>query len=117
MTQEQILKCFIFANVFYREQAIQYGVTCDDSFDMNIRLALRHLALIQFADEDVECCYLTTPMSCELDEFVKQIKNDKIYKCFVEESCPASIEVLCDLIVVLDDDPQDCPNITVQKIL
>lgn len=114
MTQEQILKCAIVGNALSREQSIMWGVDCNIDFDNNIAIALRYLALL-----DMQDCGLEKPMSCEIDEFIKFLRNDRIYKCTVDAICASSVTTTCALSLTrVVDTTTGCTNntMTIQRI-
>jgi hypothetical protein len=79
---------FYFSNVYEREQAYIWGVTCDIDFNYNVKLAMMYLSLIESSNGN---CPIENPLQCEIDEFVKKIKNDKIFKCVVDELCEKTV--------------------------
>lgn len=114
MTQEEILKCAIVANVLSREESISWGVDCGIDFDANINIALRYLSLLQLQD-----CGLTKPLTCEIDEFIKFLKNDKIFKCTVDVICDSYQSLSCVMTITpVISTSEGCTtnNMTVQRL-
>lgn len=114
MTQEQILKCAIVANVLSREESISWGVDCGIDFNENIKIALRYLTLLQ-----LQTCGLEKPMSCEIDEFIKFLKNDRIFKCTVEAICESYQSLSCVMTITpVISTSEGCTtnNMTVQRL-
>lgn len=116
MAHIDTLKCFVSMNVHNREEAISWGVTCDDDFNCNILEALRAIALLELEVAGEDNCPLENPYLCEIDELVLSISNDNVFKCYVEEPCEREIQKTCSISVSDPQSTEDCPVLNVMII-
>ena len=115
MTREEILKCAIVANIVSKENAIMWGVDCGVDFDNNVLIAMRYFALLE-----LQSCGLAKKDDCEIDDFVKFLKNDKIFSCLIDERCLSYTSKVCTITIIKINDIVgsncDVNSITIQRI-